>query len=134
MEKRVSERPVAGFNLVAVIGHEGLCLHWDGALRAVRLGPGPHVLSSNRDVDDPDLPEKRVFDRAMAGAGPLPAVADLQSFLASHEDHRPVCKHGDALGTVSSTIYVGRETSPLLLHAEGPPCRTAFRDLSELLR
>ena len=37
MAKRVDERPVAGFNLVASIDGEGLALHYDGALRPVQL-------------------------------------------------------------------------------------------------
>ena len=110
---------------MAVTEGEGLCLHYDGALRPVRFGAGAHVVSSDRDLDDADLPEKRLFD-----ALPDPTnEAALRGFLASHQGERPVCKHGDRFGTVSSTIYRdGR-----LLHAEGPPCRSPFRDLGPLL-
>jgi hypothetical protein len=130
LEKRVSERPVAGFNLVAVSGDEAVCLHYDGALRPVPLGPGAHVVSTNRDLDDPAMPEKQVFDRFL---GADPAVADWMPFLTSHEGARPVCKHGDQFGTVSSAVYTETDRGRQLLHADGPPCRTPYRDFSALL-
>ncbi len=122
--KRLSERPSAGFNLVALLDGAGLCLHYDGALRPVRFGPGAHVISTDRDLDDPDMPEKRLFD-ALPEA---PDEAAIRGYLASHEGDRPVCKHGNGFGTVSSTIY----RSGRLLHADGPPCRTPYRDLGAL--
>ncbi|HLY74201.1 MAG TPA: NRDE family protein, partial [Planctomycetota bacterium] len=33
VERRIRDHPVAGFNLVAVVEGQGLCLHHDGALR-----------------------------------------------------------------------------------------------------
>jgi hypothetical protein len=123
IEKRLSERPSAGFNLVAVAGNEGLCLHYDGALRPSRFGAGAHVVSSDRDLDDPAMDEKRLFD-ALLAKGP-PDDAALKGFLASHEGDRPVCKHREGFGTVSSTIYRGGR----LLHADGPPCRADFREI-----
>ena len=122
-EKRVDGRPVAGFNLVAVADGEGVALHWDGTLRAARFGAGAHVISSDRDLDDPSMPEKQLFDRM----GPHPDEGAIRAYLASHEGDRPVCKHGDRFGTVSSAIYVaGRK----LLFAPGPPCRTPFMELA----
>ncbi|MGH7266790.1 MAG: NRDE family protein, partial [Candidatus Rokuibacteriota bacterium] len=41
--ERTAAGPLAGFNLVAVRDGAGVCLHWDGALRPVRFGPGLHV-------------------------------------------------------------------------------------------
>ena len=122
-EQRTAERPVAGFNLVAISGVEGVCLHWDSALRPLRFGPGDHVVSSDFDLDDPALPERRVFTEWRAGTSGTPSTETLVSFLSSHDGDRPICKHGDRFGTVSSTIAIrGRP----LLHAEGPPCRTEF--------
>ena len=120
-EKRVDERPVAGFNLVAAAEGRGLALHWDGSLRAAEFGPGPHVVSSDRDLDDPSMPEKVLFDRTFGGVAP--EEASIRAFLASHEGERPVCKHGDRFGTVSSAIHVAGQP---LLFAPGPPCRTPF--------
>ena len=116
---------------MAATGGEGLCLHFDGELRPVRFGPGPHVVSSDRDLDDPELPEKRLFDELLA-AGP-PDDDALRTYLSSHVGGRPVCKHGDRFGTVSSTIYREGPGGRRLLHAEGPPCRAAFADLTRAL-
>lgn len=122
-----AERPVGGMNLIAVAGREGISLHWDGALRGVRLGRGAHVVSTDWDIDDPRLPERAAFEKRLGAATARPATADLVAFLGSHEGDRPVCKHGPAFGTVSSTIYIAGSEGPSLLHAEGPPCSTPFR-------
>ena len=127
----MGERPVAGFNLVAVIGGEGLCMHYDGTLRPVPFGPGLHVVSSNRDLDDPSMEERKVFEEL--AAGPPPDDRRLTDLLASHDGPRPVCKHGDTFGTVSSMIYQRDGRSARLLHAPGPPCRAEFNDYSSLL-
>jgi hypothetical protein len=122
VERRLDEHPIAGFNLVAVLDGRAICLMWDGALRVVELGPGAHVVSSDRDVDAPGLDERRVFDAFLA-AGPA-TPERLREFLASHEGERPVCKHGERFGTVSSTIVEEVEGRRRLWHAQGPPCRT----------
>ncbi len=132
VSKRTDDRPLAGFNLVAVIGGEGLSLHWDGALRMTRFGAGVHVISSNYDLDDPAMPEKAVLD-AWEGSGT--GVDALRAFLSSHEGSRPVCKHSDGdFGTVSSSIYIADRAGRRYLHADGPPCRTGFVDCSALLK
>lgn len=114
---------MAGFNLAVLVDDQGLCLQYDGTLRVSPLGAGRHVLSTDRDLDDPSMPEKQIFDRLPPDLV-LPSEKDLLPLLASHEGERPICKHGEKFGTVSSTLYVagGR-----LLHAEGPPCRTPYR-------
>ena len=43
-----------------------------------------------------------------------------------HEGERPLCKHGEGFGTVSSTILVDRGDGFRMLFADGPPCRTDF--------
>ena len=134
VRKRTAERPVAGFNLVVVKGREGMCLQYDGGLRPAFFGPGAHVVSTDHDLDDPRLPEKKAFDDFLSGLSGVPEERDLARFLASHEGDRPVCKHGDAAGTLSSTIYTRGLAGERLRYADGPPCRTAFRDCSDLLR
>jgi hypothetical protein len=127
--RRVREKPIAGFNLAAVEGARGLCLHWDGSLRPVPFGIGLHVLSTDRDLDDPALPEKALFDRVRG----LPDEGGLKELLRSHEGDRPVCKHGDRFGTVSSAIYARTRDGHRLLYAAGPPCRAPFVDFSSAL-
>lgn len=120
---RTSERAVGGMNLLAVMGGEGVCLHWDGTVRTTRLGRGAHVVSSDWDVDDPRLPERAAFERHFPDPSRPPDLPALIGFLSSHDGERPVCKHGHLFGTVSSTIYAPDAS---LLHAEGPPCDTPF--------
>ena len=122
VERRVRDHAIAGFNLVAVVDGQGLCLHYDGALRRAPFGAGVHVVSSDRDLDDPTMAEKQIVDR-LSG---IPDEEALKKFLASHEGDRPVCKHGAAFGTVSSTILIDRGDDFRMLHADGPPCRTPF--------
>jgi uncharacterized protein with NRDE domain len=125
VERRVRDHAVAGFNLVAVIDGQGLCLHYDGTLRRAPFGAGVHVVSSDRDLDDPTMAEKRAADR-LAGA---PDEEALKTFLGSHDGDRPICKHGVGFGTVSSSILIDRGDGFRLLHADGPPCRTPFVEL-----
>jgi hypothetical protein len=126
VERRIRDHAFAGFNLVAVEDGQGICLHYDGTLRRAPFGAGVHVVSSDRDLDDPDMPEKRVLDRFVAQNPGLPGVEALRGFLSSHEGDRAVCKHGDGYGTVSSSIVIDRGDGFRLLHADGPPCRTVF--------
>jgi uncharacterized protein with NRDE domain len=127
--RRVGERPVAGFNLIAAMGREGLCLHWNGMFTAQRVGPGLHVLSNDRDLDDEAMPEKKTLEiLARSLTGP-PDEEALTALLRSHAGERPICKHGDKHGTVSSAIYLGRPGAPRLLFADGPPCRADFGEV-----
>jgi len=129
VERRVRDHPMAGFNLVAIVEGQGLCLHYDGTLRRAPFGAGVHVVSSDRDLDDPAMPEKQCLDRFVAGRSGVPDEAALQSFLSSHEGDRPVCKHGDGYGTVSSTILVDDGQRAKLLYSAGPPCRSPFQEV-----
>ncbi len=133
IRRRVDERPVAGFNLVAVADGAGICLHYDGELRVAEFGRGLHVVSTDRDLDEPRLSERLAIDRVRV-AGPLSAdPAGLAGFLGSHEGERPVCKHGERFGTVSSTVFASGPSGSRLWYADGPPCRTPFRDLTGIL-
>lgn len=126
VEKRTRDHPVAGFNWIGVQDGEGLAMHFDGTLRRTPFGPGRHVVSSDRDLDDPAMPEKILADR-LFGPG-IPDLDAVVKFLGSHEGDRPVCKHRDRFGTVSSTIYLAG-AAPRLLFAPGPPCRTPFEEV-----
>jgi uncharacterized protein with NRDE domain len=123
---RVRERTMAGFNLLAVRGSQGVCIHFDGEVRPQPFGPGLHVVSSDRDLDDPSMPELQIVKKSWAED-----EAALKRLVASHEGDRPICKHGEKYGTVSSTLYW--ESSGRLLHSGGLPCRNAFEDYSSLV-
>ncbi len=124
--RRTRERAVAGFNLIATLGTEGICLHWNGTFSATRFGAGLHVLSNDRDLDDSTMPERKTLDSFAASLAGPPDETALKAFLRSHEGERPICKHGEKHGTVSSTIYLARRGAPRLLHAAGAPCRAEY--------
>jgi hypothetical protein len=115
---------------VAALDGQGIGLMWDGALRVVELGSGAHVVSSDRDVDDPSLDERIEFEHFLRTGTADPER--LPEFLSSHEGARPVCKHGERFGTVSSTIYEEWSGQRRIWHAQGPPCRTPFELLQDL--
>lgn len=129
VERRVKDHPVAGFNLVAIVEGQGLCLHYDGALRRAPFGAGVHVVSSDRDLDDPDMPEKRCLDAFQKQYPGVPDEATLKELLASHEGERPICKHGQGYGTVSSTLVFDDGRKSRMLYAAGPPCRTPYLEV-----
>lgn len=126
VESRVAGRTLAGFNLVAVAGGAGVSLHYDGALRRADVGPGAHVISTNCDLNDPDMPEKAQFDAFVAAHAGVPDEPALRSLLASHQGARPICKHGDTYGTVSSTMLRMGDGATRMSYAPGPPCVTEF--------
>jgi hypothetical protein len=130
VERRVRDHAVAGFNLVAVVEGQGLCLHYDGTLRRAPFVAGVHVVSSDRDLDDPAMPEKRCLNRFVASHPGVPGEDALREFLSSHDGDRPVCKHGDGYGTVSSTIVIDDGRKARMLYAPGPPCRTPFAEVT----
>jgi hypothetical protein len=128
VERRVADHAYAGLNIVAVLEGEGLCMHYDGTLRRVLFGSGIHVISSDKDLDDPQMSEKLALDHFVAEHSGIPDEASLRTFLSSHEGERPVCKHGDGYGTVSSTILIAGAGGPRMLYADGPPCLTPFAE------
>lgn len=129
VERRVRDHPIAGFNLLAIVEGQGLCLHQDGSLRRAPFGAGVHVVSSDRDLDDPAMPEKLCLDRFGAAHPGVPDLEALRSFLSSHEGERPICKHGDGYGTVSSTILIDDGEKARMWYSAGPPCRTPYREV-----
>lgn len=129
VERRVRDHPISGFNLVAIVEGQGLCLHFDGTLRRAPFGAGVHVVSSDRDLDDPAMPEKQCLERFVAAHPGVPEADRLRGFLSSHEGDRPVCKHGDGYGTVSSTIVIDDGRKARMLYAPGPPCRSPFGEV-----
>jgi hypothetical protein len=94
----------------------------------------------NGDPNARDIPK---VDRVLAGAqaaSRLPAerVLDaLGDLCRGHEgDGGPLasaCVHAGGFGTRSSTLLRLGPTGPRLLHAEGPPCTTPYRDFTSLL-
>lgn len=123
----------------------------EGGLEVVALGPGIHVLCNDR-LGAPGFPRaerlRDAIERASSQTWPALA-APLTAALGDHTrapappSELPVeiahamtatCIHTPLYGTRSSTIIAARAGETIgYLHADGPPCTTAFVDRSELL-
>jgi uncharacterized protein with NRDE domain len=138
-QRELSTTRYAGCNL--------LCLDRDGGtvflagdwLRAKPLTPGLHVLTAH-DLDDPiDARQRHARDwlEHNRPRSSTDAVAKLQSLCAQtgEDGSTPICLRGAIGGTVSSTILVlrGSWQDSALWHAQGPPDRTPYNDISSLL-
>jgi uncharacterized protein with NRDE domain len=128
------------FNLVVADGERAYVAVYDGAPRVTELAPGAHVVG-NADPDDRSVAKvARLLDEAeRLAAGPRGGwLAGLAAVCRGHDGEAPfgaACVHHGGYGTRSSTLMridddpAGSE----LRFADGPPCRTSYRDLSFLL-
>lgn len=128
-----------GFHLV-VADPTGAWLVWnDGAtIHRQALAPGIHVFSE-RSLADHESHRTRWLEgrlHELDRAGRLDE-ASLTGLLSTHHESgiEGVCVHVDGMdyGTRSSTyVELGHDGRPArLLHADGPPCRVAYRDYRE---
>ena len=126
-------------NLLFSDGIDAFCIHYDGhGARAETLKAGLHLLSDT-DVNDPEHPRiirtRKAFENI---PHQMPNLLDgLGSLMAKHSsDESGLCLHGTRGGTRSSTIILLNERTLDGGHfhwAEGPPCSTAYIDLSQEL-
>lgn len=128
----------------------------EAATREVEtLGPGVHVLANDR-LKAPGYPRAERLAKQIEAIGDRawPALwPQLARLLADHSrveladvppSHLPpelareltaTCIHSERYGTRSATLVaVERGRVAAYLHADGPPCVTAFVDQMELLR
>jgi uncharacterized protein with NRDE domain len=128
----------AGCNLLLVSADAAVVLHAGDWLRVRPLPPGLHVLT-NQDVNDASDRRlghalwwltQRSYERA------TDCVAALQELCGQTGNGDPaICIRKPDRGTVSSSILAlapGLAKSTYL-HAQGPPDRTLYADVSELL-
>jgi uncharacterized protein with NRDE domain len=120
----------------------------EGTVDILPLGPGIHVLCNDR-IGAEGFPRAERLASALArfeGAPLADVVAALPALLGDHTrteslpSHLPpdlareltaTCIHSEHYGTRSASI-VAFGDRVTYLHADGPPCVTPFRDLSEL--
>jgi uncharacterized protein with NRDE domain len=128
----------AGCNFLCADAHEAVVIHAGDWLRVRPLPPGIHVLA-NRDTNDPTDVRAVYASLWLSQQRPRTAtecVAALRKLCASHEpDSSPVCYREQERDTVSSTLIVvpAGASGGQLLHAQGPPDRVPYADLSHLL-
>jgi hypothetical protein len=129
----------AGCNILCVDAERAVVIQAGDWLRVKPLPPGLHVLA-NADVNDEG--DRRVGhalwslgrERFATGDDCLTALQRLCSEAGPPD--APMCFRGPEGGTVSSTLIALRPAPPrgTMLHAQGPPDRTPYTDISELLR
>jgi uncharacterized protein with NRDE domain len=129
----------AGCNLLCVDADRAVVIQAGDWLRVRPLPSGLHVLS-NGDVNDEG--DRRVGhalwslnrDRYATADDCLASLRKLCS--ESGPDDAPMCFRREDRGTVSSTLIALRipPARNTLLHAQGPPDRTPYADVSDLLR
>ncbi len=122
------------FQIIVADARHAFLGTFDKTMRVEPLPEGVHVLT-NAAPGDPEEPRRAEVLRLLGVEGPPEekSVEDLQRILSRHAPvpERSVCLHRPMFGTRSgSLIGIGGKRAPLYLHAEGPPCRTPFRDIS----
>jgi len=106
----------------------------DAGIEIQDLAAGLHILT-NAAPGDPEEPRRAEVVRLLGVNGPAEekSIEDLKLILSRHAPvpERSVCLHRPSFGTRSaSLIAAGGRRAPLYLHAEGPPCRSEWKDLS----
>jgi len=131
----------AGANYVCADARYGAVVQGGNKVEIVELTPGLHVVT-NGNVDDP-RDERHEFVRRMLT---LQTLDSAVTFLAvasrafsrkpDNEGRRGIVIPGTEFGTVSSTLLsLPRKIQHAVYqYAPGPPCDTAYDDLSALLR
>lgn len=136
VEERARSDPPPPFRLLVADLHDALLLEGPEPFEVRRLEPGVHLVSHRHGRIDPPA-----MLAALSEGTPdlLHAVSTLREFLSLDRPAGDIdlvpCRRLPDRGTRSSTILargpiLGRG---LLLHAEGPPDRTPYEDLSSLL-
>lgn len=135
--RELSSNQYAGCNVLVADIQRVEVLQAGDWLRVRPLTPGIHVVT-NHDVNSASDPRTR---HALDWLERRPCqTADeclsILQELCGQTDQPPICLRGDDRGTVSSTLIA---LTPNLqrgrfLHAQGPPDRTPFEDLSPLLQ
>jgi uncharacterized protein with NRDE domain len=135
--RELDRKLYAGCNLIVADSERAVVLHGADWLRVRPLPPGLHVLA-NGDVND-ESDGRVAHALGWLYRQPYSKAEDclnaLQELCASPGNGSPpICLQGPDKGTVSSSLIALRR--PLdrssYRHAQGPPDRTAFEDLSPL--
>lgn len=134
----------AGANYVCLDDETAAVIHGGDRLERLPLEPGEHLLT-NGDIDDPldvriDL-ARRLFAAYpfQDAAGFITAAQAVCRYTpAASEPHSgpTIVLRGPDRGTVSSTLIAlsSERSGSIYQHADGPPDRTAYDDLSPFMR
>jgi uncharacterized protein with NRDE domain len=128
----------AGCNLLCVDEYRAIVLHAGDWLRVRPLPSGIHVLTSHdvNDASDPRLGHALNWLAGRRYSNSEDCVSALQELCGqAGNGGPPICLHGEKSGTVSSSIVALRKplSNSLYRHAQGPPDREPYADVSPLL-
>jgi hypothetical protein len=140
VEREVAQHEYNFFNVLAATREEMRFVSYDGQVHMTRGHDGLNVLTNAGGNADGD--EKTATVRGLLGPTRFPDAGAASRWLEITLRHHggpgtaPLCVHFQGGGTVSSTILALHNADPgqhLLLHANGSPCQTPYRDYSSLL-
>jgi hypothetical protein len=128
------------FNLFVADGERAFAVSYGTAARCVALDAGPHVIGNVDLAAPPPAKVARLADRVagLAAAAPDALLERLAELCRGHGGGAPTedtCVHAGRYGTCSSTLLrlAERPGESALLHADGAPCRTEYRNFTHLL-
>lgn len=128
------------FNLLLADGEEAFVVARDGGARVTALRPGAHVVGNHEPDDRGEPKTARLLERAeRVACGPLERALDaLAEVCRAHDGGAPLedtCIHAGSYGTRSSTLLAWGPSrgARALRFADGPPCRTAYEEMTPLL-
>ena len=126
------------FNLLVADGETAHVISYMGSPERIDLSPGPHVIGNVHPADGtfPKLVRQREAVARASQSHPEEVLESLAEVCRSHEGDGPfehTCVHADPYGTRSSTLLRLGSAGARLLYADGPPCRTEYRDYTRLL-
>lgn len=126
------------FNLLVADGVSAHVISYMGRPERIDLAPGPHVIGNVHpaDAEFPKVERQRREVAAIAEAPADQVLDSLSTLCRSHAGDGPLqhtCVHAEPYGTCSSTLLRLGDAGALLHFADGPPCRSEYRDYTSLL-
>lgn len=137
LRRHLSARPYSPCNLICADALQAFAFHHDGTdTLSVELSPGVHLLAET-DVDAPGHPRLKRARQLLADAEHLswPELRPMLARIMADHGANPgspaaICRHGDASGTVSSSLIAlppgGGLSGARIWFADGPPCHASY--------
>jgi uncharacterized protein with NRDE domain len=128
-----------GFHLVVADGGDAFTLVSDGAMQVVTPADPGFIVVTERSFGAADNPRKRKIrselqEHRAEGTVELDGLGEILSRCESGSiDAVCIELEGIDYGTRSSTLIGRGGSSSDFFHADGPPCETDYRDLSDLV-
>lgn len=135
--KEIASGRYRGCNILCADDDGLWIIHGGDWLRVRSLAPGIHIMT-NGDVNDVFDERVRMISESLQRDPPRTsgeALTQLQQLTSRTSPPTPICLNGHDRGTVASTLVAmgSRPRRGRLLHAAGPPDRTAYADRTALL-